>query len=117
MIGKTSFRILLGSGVAMAFVLATILTLLPSEQPSHLHQAVDNIENYRKEHGKLPDQTDLLLLSKLEISQGTDFLLTYVTLDKDNYMLIKQEKEEGPVWYYDSREKVWAHGSPKLPSH
>lgn len=117
MLAKSSFRILLGAGVAMAIALAALLSFTPKEHPAAIHEVVANIETYQEEHGKLPDPTDLNLLSKLKISHNGDGALSYMTIDSENYVLIKLENGDGPVWYYDSRVNAWAYGKPNLTKH
>ncbi|WP_262152403.1 hypothetical protein [Chryseobacterium foetidum] len=78
------------------------------------NKIIQNIENYQKTNGKLPEENDLQTLEKLGLQKGNLEKPVYNNDQNGNYELIYDDGLGGPYLLWNSDEKKWTIDFPKL---
>jgi len=82
------------------------------------NKIIKNIENYKKNNGKLPENGDWKTLEKLgfKFEKAVPYL-DYTTDNKGFYELTYIEGFDGPYLMWNSSEKKWTIDFPKIHKH
>ena len=72
------------------------------------NQFIENIKNYKKMYGQLPDNNQWDTLSKLNpLNPYETFYPEYRKIDGNNFELIYVEGFDPPYMRYDTKDKKW----------
>lgn len=78
------------------------------------NQIIENIENYRKNSYKLPENNDWQTLEKLGLKKDEAANPVYTSDKNGNYELVYFEGFDGPYLMWNSTEKKWTIDQPKI---
>lgn len=81
----------------------------------HGNQLIDNVEQYRREHHRLPDTEDWKTLGQLsfrleELGTRPD----YAKIDDENFEIVYLEGFDGPYLMWNSKDKMWTLDFPTV---
>lgn len=79
------------------------------------NKIIQNIEDYQKNYGKLPDNNDYKTLKILGLKlEDSRVYLDYITDNKGNFELTYLEGFDGPYLLWNSKERKWTIDYPKI---
>lgn len=79
------------------------------------NKIIQNIENYQKNYGILPDNNDTKTLKNLGLKmEDSPIYLDYTKDNKGNFELTYLEGFDGPYLLWNSKERKWTIGYPKI---
>ncbi|MBB6370669.1 hypothetical protein [Chryseobacterium shigense] len=79
------------------------------------NKIIQNIENYQKNNGMLPDNNDYKTLKNLGLKQeDSQIYLDYTTDNKGSFELTYLEGFDGPYLLWNSKERIWTIDYPKI---
>jgi len=80
------------------------------------NEIIENIENYRKNSYKLPEENDWQTLEQLGLEKDNHTKPVYTKDEKGNYELFYDDGLGGPYLLWNSAEKKWTIDLPKIVS-
>lgn len=80
------------------------------------NEIIENIENYRKNSYKLPEENDWQTLEQLGLEKDNHSKPVYRKNEKGNYELFYDDGLGGPYLLWSSAEKKWTIDLPKIVS-
>lgn len=112
--------ILIASFFALIIISITVYWNLPIEitRKSDIesgNKIIWSIESFQKKYGRLPERTDYKTLEKLGLSfKDSKIYLDYATDHKGGFELTYIEGLDGPYLLWNSTDRKWKIGFPKI---